>query len=115
MALHAGRDPYNSARDGETSGRPADKEQTLPASPTIAIDREAREQALKALGGLTTDLNALDQHLAYLAGFFGEDNKLAAAVVGAVGISAGEMRQQIKPLRQAILNLPLMDEAGESS
>jgi hypothetical protein len=100
---------------GGTSGRPADKEKTLPASPTIAIDKQAREEALKALGGLSTDLNALDQHLAYLAGFFGDDYPLASVVVGAVGISAGEMRQQIKPLRQAILDLPLMDEAGESS
>lgn len=115
MALHAGRDPNNSARDGGTSGRPADKEKTLPASPTIAIDKEARDQALKALGALSSDLNAVDQRLAYLAGFFGEENRLASAVVGAVGISAGEMRQQIKPLREAICDLPLMDEAGESS
>jgi hypothetical protein len=112
--LHSGRNPQSSARDGETSGRPTQGGNSLSAN-TIAIDRQAREEALKAHGGLSADLNALDQHLAYLVGFFGADHPLASAVVGAVGISADEMRQQIRPLRQAILDLPLMDEAGESS
>lgn len=103
----------NSARDGETSGRPADKERTLPAAPTIAIDQEAQDQALKAAAALASDLDALDNHLEYLGGFFGDDHPLATALLGSIGITATEIRQQLPALKQAIRDIPLMD--GESS
>lgn len=38
------RDLQNSARDGDTSGRQADKERALPAEPTLEELVEAREQ-----------------------------------------------------------------------
>jgi hypothetical protein len=106
------RDFKSSARDGETSGRPTQGGKPLSTS-TIAIDETARDQALKAASDLSADLGALESQLAYLQGFFGEDHKLASAVLGSVGISATEMRQQLPALKQAIRDLPLID--GESS
>jgi hypothetical protein len=103
----------NSARDGGTSGRPAGKENPMPASATIAIDQEARDKALQWVGGLTENIGQVENSLALLSGFVGDDHPLAAAVVGAIGISATEMRQQLPALKQAIRDIPLLN--GESS
>jgi hypothetical protein len=103
----------NSARDGDTSGRPADKENTLPASATIAIDQEARDKGLHWVRDLAENIGRVENSLAILSGFVGDDHRFAAAAVGAIGISATEMRQQLPALKQAIRDIPLMD--GESS
>jgi hypothetical protein len=105
----------NSARDCGTSGRQTETEQAVSASPTIAIDQEARDEALGSVGDLSQAVGQVESSLARLTGFVGDDAPLAAAVLGASGISATEIRQQLPALRQAILDIPLMEKGGRSS
>ena len=105
----------NSARDGDTSGRQTETEQTVSASTTIAIDQEARDRALVWVGDLAQAVSQVESKLATLTGFVTEDTPLAAAVFGAIGVSATEMRQQLPALKQAILGIPLMEKGGRES
>lgn len=84
----------------------------LEAARPVATDKEARDKALGVLSSLTEDIGAINNRLAWLSGFFGEES-LGSAVVGAMGISASEMQQQVGPMRQAIHDIPLekSDEA----
>ncbi len=82
------------------------------SSPDGAIDQEARETVLGCISELVERIGKVESSLAFLTGFV-DDDALAAAIVGALGIRATEMREQIPALRQAIRDIPLMD--GERS
>lgn len=82
------------------------------SAPTDAIDQVARETGLGCISELGEEIGQLESTLAFLTGFVGDDTPLARAIVGALGIRATEMRQQIPALRQAILDIPPMDGEG---
>ena len=106
MSYAGGR---KSGRDVPASDRTADKENPLPAAPTIPVDVQARQRALRWVGGLSQALGEVESSLATLKGFV-DDDALGSAVVGAIGISATEIRQQVPALRQAIRDIPLEGE-----
>ena len=66
---------------------------------TTVVDEHAERFAKQLVGELAKNLGALEGTLAALAGAF--DEGLPAAVVGKMGISAGEIRQQVPALREA--------------
>lgn len=81
----------------------------VPAA-VIAIDEQAQLKGLDVISELKQRIGALESSLAFLTGFVDGD-PLAEAIVGSLGIRATEMQQQIPALRQAILDIPLMDRS----
>lgn len=65
------------------------------------IDRQARERAEGWVSDLATKVDEAEAILATLSGFV-EEGTLAFAAVGRAGVKAGEMREQIPAIRQAI-------------
>lgn len=118
MSFAQGREPFssqNSARDGETSGRQTETEQAVSAPPTLEIDQVAREKALGWATGLELSIATTNQRLDMLKGFAGDDVPLMSAVLGAIESNVEEIREQLLPLKQAILDIPLMEKGGRSS
>ena len=71
----------------------------------VEIDQQARERAEGWVGDLGQKISEAEAVLATLGGFFGDDYPLGRAVVGAIGIQAREMKEQLPALRQAIRDL----------
>ncbi len=82
------------------------------SAPADAIDQKAREMGLGCISELVEGIGQLENSLAFLTGFVGDDT-LAGAIVGALGIRATEMRQQTPALRQAILDIPLLSKGSD--
>jgi hypothetical protein len=91
----------NRARDGETSGRTTQGGNSLSA--TTVVDEHVVRHARKLVGEVGEQLGELEGTLAECAGFF--DEGLPAAVVGQMGISAGDIREQLPTLREAAREL----------
>lgn len=80
----------------------------LPASEPIRIDAVARERAEGAISELCEHLGQVELYLTWLGGFM-PARSLGEAVAGRMGIKAGEIREQIGPLKAAIRDIPDMD------
>lgn len=80
----------------------------LPAADPIRIDAVARERAEGVVSDLCQTIGKVELYLSWLAGFVDEQS-LGAAVVGSMGITAGELREQVPALKAAIRDIPDMD------
>jgi hypothetical protein len=67
------------------------------------IDCQARERAEGWLSELSEHIGKAELLLATLGGFC--DEGLGQAIVGAMGLSVGEVREQIPALRQAVRDM----------
>jgi len=74
------------------------------AAPTV-VDPHAERLVRGLIGELAEDLGSLEGTLASLSGIF--DEGLPGAVVGAMGLNVGEIRQQLPALREAAREMGL--------
>ena len=84
------------------------------SAPDGAIDQQARELGLNCISELVERIGKVESSLAFLTGFV-DDDALGGAIVGALGIRAAEMHEQIPALRQAIRDIPLMGGSDRSA
>lgn len=76
----------------------------LPAAEPIRIDDVARERAEGVISEIAMKAGEIEAYLAWLGGFVPE-RSLASSAVGSMGLSAGEIREQVPVLRQAIRDM----------
>jgi hypothetical protein len=76
---------------------------------TLSIDAQARQRALRWVSDLSQAIGEAEGVLATLKGVV-DDDSLGSAIVGAIGISATQIRQQVPALRQAIRDIPVAGE-----
>lgn len=80
------------------------------ATTAAEIDQQARERAEDRIADLKQKIGEVEAVSAWLAGFVGSGN-LGSAAVGTIGIKAGEMREQLPAIRQAVRDLDPTFEA----